>query len=318
MTHNNFPIIGRCIVFLSFMLVAGQSTSLAQWQTIFSDNFDRSDGPLVSPWVKMSEIDSLFIQSRQVYAHSNHYGLSMYSSPKDSAQTVQLRADINFAGDTDGRFQFFVFGSLTSSTADGYIAKISRDKFSLYTVTPEAPLKQSPCSLLQNTLYKMSLLVDKTNKLVSIIIEDSQGVIADSLSVRWKDWPNGYFNCIAVGCENDADSGKYLDNVIFERPATTTVDVTSSSIPSAFTLLQNYPNPFNPSTDISFNLPSRSFVTLKVFDLLGREAATLVSKELPVGYHSQRWNAENMPSGIYFYRLQSGTYSETKKLLLLK
>jgi hypothetical protein len=85
-----------------------------------------------------------------------------------------------------------------------------------------------------------------------------------------------------------------------------------------FRLSQNFPNPFNPSTIISFNLSSRSFISLKVFDNIGREVATLVNEELSAGNHTRQWNAVNMPSGVYFYRLQSDKYSETKKLLLLK
>jgi photosystem II stability/assembly factor-like uncharacterized protein len=85
-----------------------------------------------------------------------------------------------------------------------------------------------------------------------------------------------------------------------------------------FKLYNNYPNPFNPSTTISFNLPSKSFVSLKVFDLLGREVATIVSEEMSVGSYSRQWNAANMSSGIYFYRLQAGSFTETKKLVLLR
>jgi len=91
-----------------------------------------------------------------------------------------------------------------------------------------------------------------------------------------------------------------------------------NELPNKFNLSQNYPNPFNPSTTISFNLPSKSFVSLKVFDALGREVSILVSKELTAGSYSQQWNAENLPSGVYFYRLQAGNYSETRKLILLK
>ena len=83
-------------------------------------------------------------------------------------------------------------------------------------------------------------------------------------------------------------------------------------------LFQNYPNPFNPSTSISFSLPSESFVTLKVFDILGREVAVLVSEKLPAGNHTQQWHAKNLPSGVYIYRLQAGTFTQTRKLVLLK
>jgi hypothetical protein len=88
--------------------------------------------------------------------------------------------------------------------------------------------------------------------------------------------------------------------------------------PNSFALYQNYPNPFNPTTNISFTIPSKSFVTLKVYDLLGRDVATLVSKELPAGTYPQQWNAAGFASGVYLYRLQAGKYSGTKKLILMK
>ena len=91
-----------------------------------------------------------------------------------------------------------------------------------------------------------------------------------------------------------------------------------NEVPKDFTLSQNYPNPFNPSTTISFSLPSKSYVSLKVFDALGREVSTLVSQELTAGNYSQQWNPVSLPSGMYFYRLQAGNYSETRKLVLLK
>jgi hypothetical protein len=90
------------------------------------------------------------------------------------------------------------------------------------------------------------------------------------------------------------------------------------NVPQAFTLLQNYPNPFNPSTTIAFSLPSQSFVSLKVFDVLGREVATIVSEEMAAGTYSRRWNATKLSSGIYFYRLQAGSNTQMKKLILLK
>jgi hypothetical protein len=88
--------------------------------------------------------------------------------------------------------------------------------------------------------------------------------------------------------------------------------------PTTYRLSQNYPNPFNPATTISFSLPSKSFVSLKVFDMIGKEVATIVSEEMSAGSYSRRWNAASLPSGIYFYRLQAGSFTETKKLVLLR
>lgn len=89
-------------------------------------------------------------------------------------------------------------------------------------------------------------------------------------------------------------------------------------IPSEYSLFQNYPNPFNPETTISFNLPSRSFVSLKIFDMIGKEVTSMVSEELPAGSYTRNLNASYLSSGVYFYRMQAGSFSETKKLTLLR
>ena len=88
--------------------------------------------------------------------------------------------------------------------------------------------------------------------------------------------------------------------------------------PYTFELSQNYPNPFNPSTAISYQLPAFSNVELEVYDLLGRKVAILVDKEQPAGNYKIEFSGANLPSGVYFYRLQAGSYSQTKKLLVIK
>ena len=110
----------------------------------------------------------------------------------------------------------------------------------------------------------------------------------------------------------------FSDTVIVDTNPTDVKETELRAIPTGIVLQQCYPNPFNPSTIISFTLPTRSFVALKIFDLLGREVATLVSEEMSAGSYSKQWNAANMSSGIYFYRLQAGEVTETKKLVLVK
>jgi hypothetical protein len=88
--------------------------------------------------------------------------------------------------------------------------------------------------------------------------------------------------------------------------------------PSAYSLFQNYPNPFNPNTTIEFQLPVAGEVFLKVYNLLGEEVATLVSTTMPAGVHSIEWNALNLSSGLYLYRLKVGSYVETRKMMLMK
>ncbi len=89
-------------------------------------------------------------------------------------------------------------------------------------------------------------------------------------------------------------------------------------VPETFSLGQNYPNPFNPQTTIEFAIPKREFVTLTIYNALGQEMTTLVNGELNAGYYKTTWNAGSEPSGVYFYRLYGGSFTETKRLVLLK
>jgi hypothetical protein len=98
----------------------------------------------------------------------------------------------------------------------------------------------------------------------------------------------------------------------------TAVETEKVSQPRQFILRQNYPNPFNPSTTIAFSLPSKSFITLKIYDVIGREIATVVSEELGEGSYVRQWNAHGISSGVYFYRIRAGYFVETKKMILLR
>jgi hypothetical protein len=108
----------------------------------------------------------------------------------------------------------------------------------------------------------------------------------------------------------------------------TSVSVRASKQPGSFNLEQNYPNPFNPATKIQFTIVSaqsgsasggnRQLTTVKVYDVLGREVATLVNEVKEPGTYTVEFDASSLASGVYFYRLQAGTFVETKKLLLLR
>jgi hypothetical protein len=95
---------------------------------------------------------------------------------------------------------------------------------------------------------------------------------------------------------------------------------------NSYALMQNYPNPFNPTTTIKFSIPNSQLVTIKVYDLLGREISTLVNEEKQPGYYEIKFNGTSLPSGVYFYRLQAGDpsfrsgqgFTQTKKLVLMK
>lgn len=109
---------------------------------------------------------------------------------------------------------------------------------------------------------------------------------------------------------------EYLD---FNRTVLSLVSGSGEgSLPKSFALNQNFPNPFNPSTNISFDLPVASRVTLTVYNILGQEVVQLVDDYMEAGSHSVSWNASSVSSGVYFYRITAEAFNQTRKMVLLK
>ena len=92
----------------------------------------------------------------------------------------------------------------------------------------------------------------------------------------------------------------------------------SNTIPEIYKLSQNYPNPFNPNTSIEFSLPKDNFVTLKIYDILGKEIAALVNNDIKAGIYKIDFDASNLSSGIYIYQLSAGDFRDVKKMVLIK
>jgi hypothetical protein len=136
--------------------------------------------------------------------------------------------------------------------------------------------------------------------------------------------PSGNYTLIAnrMGfhsqTKNIVISNNSLINIDFELGNPISVNSISSGIPEQFRLYQNYPNPFNPVTSIVFDIPTTGNAMLEIIDITGRVVEIFADKEYKPGKHSISFDASNLSSGIYFYRLTSGNYSETKKMLLLK
>jgi hypothetical protein len=137
----------------------------------------------------------------------------------------------------------------------------------------------------------------------------------------WREIDSGltteYVNALAV-CGTNLFAATHSG--LWRRPLSeiTAVNRNETETLKRFSLEQNFPNPFNPTTTISFSIPRRSFVSLKVYDALGREVSRLLSEELPAGTYSRQWNAGTLPSGVYFCRLQAGSFNQTQKLILQK
>lgn len=113
--------------------------------------------------------------------------------------------------------------------------------------------------------------------------------------------------------------GCVIDGVVYGDTSTLVgINQIGSEVPQQFSLLQNYPNPFNPTTNIEFQIPNSGYVKLVVYNMLGKEVQKLVNQELVAGTYEVDFDGSNLPSGVYYYRLEVDSYTETKKMLIVK
>jgi len=143
--------------------------------------------------------------------------------------------------------------------------------------------------------------------------------LSTNFGTNWSSMGLSNMNILSFSISNNNIYVGTQGGGILRRPISemiTDVEQQSLDLDKNFTLNQNYPNPVSRSTTISFSIPKDGYTSLKIFNILGEEVATLVSKELPAGTHNVRWNASSLPTGIYFYCLESGMFRELKKLVL--
>jgi photosystem II stability/assembly factor-like uncharacterized protein len=127
-----------------------------------------------------------------------------------------------------------------------------------------------------------------------------------------------WYDCLEIYQNTKAWCGADGGFIYYTIPENPLGIASGEEIPSRFYLGQNYPNPFNPETNIKFQLAAAGFLRLSVFDILGREVSVLLNKDMNAGSYEVKWNSEGYSSGIYYYKLTSGEYSETRKMILIK
>jgi len=153
-------------------------------------------------------------------------------------------------------------------------------------------------------------------------IKSSSYILEGHLTDNHDPFATTKFNAInfAVSSTNATTTGLNITDVQVDlgSPIVVGVEKEDNSLPIVYSLSQNYPNPFNPSTKIEFALPKSGVISLTVYDILGRKVAELVNGSLTAGYHTVNFNASNLSSGVYFYRLEAGDFVSVKKLMLLK
>lgn len=130
---------------------------------------------------------------------------------------------------------------------------------------------------------------------------------------------NSHGNLFSTLLYTGISASNYTSNVYFDQQnLPTNVEPVSNNLAESYSLSQNFPNPFNPETNINFNIPTHSLVKLVVYDMLGKEVATLVNQNLQAGSYEITFNASKLTSGVYFYKLSSGDFNDVKKMILVK
>jgi hypothetical protein len=145
-------------------------------------------------------------------------------------------------------------------------------------------------------------------------------ISGNSISARlWSNQSNlEYETNITFKVGNGSFGSGIFSRVSIEGTNLVSVSNTGTSVPKTFSILQNYPNPFNPVTIIKYSLPAKSKVKLIIYNSLGVKVKQLVNEDKPIGTYTIEFDASNLPSGIYFYKLQIQNFTQTKKMILLK
>jgi uncharacterized delta-60 repeat protein len=260
----------------------------------------------------------------------NSEGVQQWVSSYDG---IDNRHDIAFSVAVDGTGNVYVTGYSSRNIAqyDCTTIKYSSDGVEQWVSRFSDPDSYSS--------YGTSIAVDGSDNAYVTGYDDVYWLNIDYLTIKYnsagiEEWAKRY-----SGSGNDDDYSRSIavdgsGNVyvtgesrgpenwdyttIKYSQSTSGVYQNNSDLPEGYSLSQNYPNPFNPSTTFRYSVPQSSGVVIKVFDILGREIATLVHEEKPAGTYEVTWYANQLPSGVYFYQLKAESFIETKKMLLLK
>jgi photosystem II stability/assembly factor-like uncharacterized protein len=288
--------------------------------------------------VVVNQSDAIFVGTWHGAFRSTDYGNSWASinaglgTNEVNALTVSYNGDI-FAGKVQGVYRttnngtvwtsagltdFYIYSIITDDSGNVFAGVVGRtykstNNGSSWTAIDFNSQNQPLTAFITNSVgyifagFEDNSVYRSRDHGVSWTLINS-GIVAFVSSFTIND--SGY---IYTGTENYLYGGG-----VFKSIEPTTSIKENNFTPVSFSLAQNYPNPFNPTTNFRFQISDLGFVSLKIYNIFGSEIATLVNEILPAGNYEREWNAEIFSSGMYFYRLQSGSISETKKLILLK
>ncbi len=260
------------------------TNGVQQWVARYNGSLDSSD---VASSIKVDGLGNVYVTGGSVV---NGTAIDYSTIKYNSSGVQQWVSKYNGPKNNIGRFGF---SALTiDSLGNSYVAALS---WGNGTIVGYGTIKYNASGVQQwvQTYYGPG----DTAMVFSIAVDGSANVYVTGSSD-------------GIGTGYDYATIKYSQSIGIQN--------ISSEIPSTYSLSQNYPNPFNPSTNIKFELPKSNYVTLKIYDALGREIETLVNEKLAPGTYEVDWNGSNYPSGVYFYRLMTDNFNETKKMLMIK
>lgn len=287
----------RRVLFVVLFLCGGLG-SLPAAAELFTDDFNRSDGPLGPPWELLDQ-SPLYIVDQRVQAQADEYGLMVYDEqcPDCYCAYSTLQADFGFSADTgyDGRFQFFIGGGESGSHYWGFIAKVGLDEISIWRYDDSAgevllSAEPSPLQHARDYTFAMAYTPDPP-LLVTAVGEGGPAVYLSMLPVSSEPFCYG-----AIGIENLGATGDtgWLDNVLFEYCCEPTgVDGLAGDAP-----LRASPSPFTDGVDLRAASPGGAEATVAIFDVTGRRVDTVT-----LAGGAARWEATDLPAGLYLARL---------------
>jgi photosystem II stability/assembly factor-like uncharacterized protein len=254
----------------------------------------------INTWI-IASADTQIVNTKYSYIHrTTNNGVSYQNLYTMSGG---LSSDVSFI-----YIRVMSAGTIYAVTANGYFLKTVNNG-STWTTTqlPNIPLSADFANLLTGYYCGQNGIIRKTTNSGANWIEQTSPTTQALKTVFCRDTSNIF----AAGSNGTIIRTQNGGNFVG-------INQTGHEIPNQFMLYQNYPNPFNPGTKINFDIPKQSFARLSIYNILGEEVKVLLSENITAGKYEAEFDASELPSGTYFYRLTSGDFSQTKKMLLIK
>ncbi len=246
----------------------------------------------------------------------------------DSTGNIFAFTDLGFLRSTNNGVSFVNLNNYSSGMINSIEFGVPNEVF-CSTVSPSSVYQSLDNGNSWNNIgnglkgYIYAIILDKVHNLYAASSGDGLFCLKNNNNIWMTDNQglvdkNFYMHNWAMDSSGALYCGTTTGKVYRGSFSTSSIEVLNVNNLLKFLLKQNYPNPFNPSTQIKYLIPKSSFVTIKVYDIVGREVATLINEEKPEGIYKVEFNGSNLASGIYFYKIEAGNYSAVKKMILMK